>query len=375
MKKMCDCGHLDTKRTLVDGSFLCEECFRKLRNKWYCSSCHEWHHNKFLKKHPINYGSEYSCDCLPMANTYMCNKCNGLFTANYGEKYQGGWYCRCCIAEMNKENENKVNGYYYTPIMRTYYSGHKCVNGIPDDFKGVGIELEVDQGGEVNSSSELAVSMLNKEVYCKHDGSLYNGFEIVTFPHTTDSITDLNWEELFKALICRGYRSHDSNHCGLHMHFSRTMFTREQVIYLIYFFEKNWNDLLKFSRRDSDHADRWASRYLIPTAVSIDSCAKIYDRYNNRGNHSWRYHAVNLQKKGTIEFRLMRGTLNYKTFMATLDFLMTIVRNSANITPENINDNKVWFKGLKLSTMAYMKRRGCFGYTNKNIREDDDLCA
>ena len=60
--------------------------------------------------------------------------------------------------------------------------------------------------------------------------------------------------------------------------------------------------------------NRWASRY------GISNTAK--DTYKNaKDKHCGRYVAVNLENYATIEFRLFRGTLKYKTFIATLQLV------------------------------------------------------
>ena len=40
--------------------------------------------------------------------------------------------------------------------------------------------------------------------------------------------------------------------------------------------------------------------------------------------NSERYYAVNLQNEDTVEFRIFRGTLNYNTFLATLQFVYNL---------------------------------------------------
>ena len=51
------------------------------------------------------------------------------------------------------------------------------------------MELEIDEGGESNYEANLIQQIANCDhdhIYCKHDGSLEDGFEIVTHPMTLD---------------------------------------------------------------------------------------------------------------------------------------------------------------------------------------------
>lgn len=56
--------------------------------------------------------------------------------------------------------------------------------------------------------------------------------------------------------VSLGYRSHQACTCGLHIHISRLAFGRTAaqqeaaIARLLYFVEKHWNELLKFSRPD-----------------------------------------------------------------------------------------------------------------------------
>ena len=64
-----------------------------------------------------------------------------------------------------------------------------------------------------------------------------------------------------------GYYSHNSGTCGLHVHINRAALgesVEEQentIARIVYFFEKFWDKILRFSRRTETQADRWASRY------------------------------------------------------------------------------------------------------------------
>ena len=185
----------------------------------------------------------------------------------------------------------------------------------------------------------------------------------------------MNWENTFKELILNGYMSHDSNHCGLHVHMTRSMFTKEMIIKLIYFYEKYWDELIKFSRRDDNRASRWSGKY---DAMSLSDCEQVYNTMNNRNRHDWRYKAVNLQKPATIEFRLMRGTLNYKSFMACVEFVVKVAENSSKVT--DVDNLSQWLDGLSDNCKEYMGKRKCFGYDTKSQEEQinyggDDLCS
>ncbi|MGN0477377.1 MAG: zinc-binding protein, partial [Ruminococcus sp.] len=112
---------------------------------------------------------------------------------------------------------------------------------------------------------------------------------------------------VMKEAVKRGERSHQTSTCGLHIHVNRNAFgdnksEQEEVISRILFFvEKNWNEIFKFSRRNSYNMNRWSARY------GFEKTGKeILDKAKNSSNG--RYVAVNLSNYHTIEFRLFRGT-------------------------------------------------------------------
>ena len=159
-------------------------------------------------------------------------------------------------------------------------------------------------------------------IYCKHDGSLDEGFEIVTHPMALEfHQKEMPWEAVMREAVTMGYRSHQCGTCGLHVHVSRAAFGsthREQeagIARVLYFFEKHWEELLKFSRRTPRQLERWAARYGLK-----DHPMDILD-HAKKGYGGGRYSCVNLKNSDTIEFRMFRGTLKYNTLLATLQLV------------------------------------------------------
>ena len=103
---------------------------------------------------------------------------------------------------------------------------------------------------------------------------------------------------------------------------------------------------------------QWASTYGWGDLTFAELANAVSDR--DYGSHSDRYHAVNLTNDNTVEFRLMRGTLNYDSFMATIDFLWTTAMNANTMTDDDITNPANFLKGLKPDTIEYIKRRNAF---------------
>jgi len=133
--------------------------------------------------------------------------------------------------------------------------------------------------------------------------------------------SEMPWADILREAVSMGYRSHQSGTCGLHVHVSRDAFgstASEQdaaIARVLYFFEKHWEELLKFSRRTSRQLDQWAARYGYK-----DHPREILD-HAKKGGGRGRYSCVNLQNVETIEFRIFRGTLKLNTLIATLQLV------------------------------------------------------
>ena len=206
-----------------------------------------------------------------------------------------------------------IHDYYYKPEPQFFGEGNRFF----------GVELEIDGAGESNSNAAKIVDAANgpnDHIYCKHDGSLEEGFEIVTHPMTLSyHLNNMPWPAILAKAKALGYGSHQCGTCGLHVHVNRTAFgttqaEQEEVIArILYFFEKHWEELLKFSRRTRRQLQQWADRYGLK-----EHPKEILD--HAKGNCE-RYTCVNLTNYHTIEFRMFRGTLKLNTLLATLQLI------------------------------------------------------
>lgn len=194
----------------------------------------------------------------------------------------------CDMCSRHYQSAQVIHDYYYKPEFTFYGDGNRYFR----------VELEIDGAGESNPSARKILEIANAEgqrLYCKHDGSLDDGFELVTHPMTLAyHLKEMPWEKILNKAKSMGYTSHQARTCGLHVHVNRTAFVKteaeqdEYVACIMYFFEKNREELL-------ENAKKWY-----------------------RGK---RYTCVNLCNTHTIEFRIFRGTLKLNTLIATLQLI------------------------------------------------------
>jgi hypothetical protein len=329
-------------------------------NVFFCNYCNEYHSLKHTTKNVLD-DDNVVCDMAMSRAVTECRVCHKKFLRIF-DPYRH--LCRDCHNELEKYS---IKRYHDTPMLK-FYDENGETNSCYGEYYGV--ELEVDKGGESNDVSKDVIKLLQERVYTMHDGSLRNGFEIITHPHTENALLNLNWQETFKWLVHKGYRSHDVNTCGLHLHINRRIFnSHESVAKMIYFYENNFDEILKVSRRNRDQACRWAGRYG-RGYVSYDEALDIIDDYDRNNCHDDRYKCVNLQKNNTVEIRIMKGTLNYNSFMACLDFMITVAKNSNKV--RDLNSWDEWLDGISDNTKEYLSTRKAFGYPpQEQVIEDD----
>lgn len=290
-----------------DGELLCPACLSS--QTVYCSCCDRriWTDD--------NVGTDAQPLCQDCFDDHFerCTTCNALIRR--GDTYYRGDtpYCAECYQSVGCGDE--IMSYYFKPTPIFYGEGKRFF----------GVELEIDGAGEDNDNAAEILHIANVErplVYCKHDGSLDDGFEIVTHPMTLDfHLHNMPWEQIVEEAKKLGYTSHQAGTCGLHVHVNRNAFGETEVqqdaviARILYFVEKNWEELLKFSRRTQSQLDQWAARYGYK-----DQPKELLD-HAKKSAHAGRYTSVNLTNKNTIEFRIFRGTLKHNTLIATLQLL------------------------------------------------------
>ena len=323
-----ECGerHWESESHWVEDEMICYYCY--VNETFCCEEC-----NATLLRRSDAGDSRFSLceDCRD--NYYVsCEDCDCLIREDNAWYQNGNPFCRECYDE--KREPDYIHSYNYKPEPK--------FRGFTENYRYFGVELEIALGGEDEENAEEFLQILNGDTssevnaYIKHDSSLENGMEIVSQPATLNyHKTMINWEEFMKRAIHRGYRSHKSDCCGLHVHVSRDTFgddsdiQNQNIAKLIYFVEKFWAEMFRFSRRTEYTIQRWASRYGYEKTAE-----EVYEKARNYGD---RYKNINLCNRSTIEFRFFRGTLKYNTFIATLQLVNEICNVAITLSQKDID--------------------------------------
>jgi hypothetical protein len=166
----------------------------------------------------------------------------------------------------------------------------------------IGSELEIELPHTANATAVLTAIDPHSQglLYYKRDGSLSNGFEIVTLPFTEAWYRDKGID-IFNA-VCNqlrdlNCRSHTPGTCGFHIHLSKAAFTNFHLYKFTRFWLSDARAVEIISQRQRNTLDRWAK------LTSPETPARIA---RNKRTSIDRYSAVNVTAN-TVELRAFRG--------------------------------------------------------------------
>ena len=218
-------------------------------------------------------------------------------------------------------------------VERKYYGRNDDLSCDPATlYYGWEAEIERPDGDAEEAAAIIRGSFADRLAGIEHDGSLLNGFEVISNPATLAyHMRKYGIADILGLAAEMGCSSHDSGRCGLHVHVSRSALgknddARDRVIAMIICLVDRWftNDrtspLARFARRTPGHY----CMSLDAGITSDDSRARMIEKA--KATVTTRYRAINLTNAATVEFRLFRGTLKATTFAATLQFVDALVR-------------------------------------------------
>ena len=120
--------------------------------------------------------------------------------------------------------------------------------------------------------------------------------------------------------------------CGHAVHTDNCWYPLDNAVArVLYFVERHWAELLRFSRRTQRQLDQWAARY-----GYRDRPGEMLEHVKK--GSGGRYTCVNPTNCDTIEFRMFRGTLKLNTFIATLQMVNHICDAAIFLSDDELHD-------------------------------------
>lgn len=290
------------------------------------------------------------CRSCYFTNYFTCDTCGNIC---HNDDYGDDDDCENCTCRTTRGH---IHDYGRSERLTFRNKGEASAIPNPKTLY-MGVELEIECSDRPGDSEIIYQHSLEERLFWQcYDGSLSDGIEIITHPSTLDvhQSTLFPYEAMFAALLKNGARSHNAGSCGIHVHLSRSYFTKAHLTRFVHFINHQEEFLKVIARRGSG---TWAG--YSPKKM------KLLDRRDLAGRY--RYEAVNLTNAKTVELRIFKGTLKHETFMACLEIthalaLFTKYHSVMQLNPDPkglalflswINERRTTFPHLHLKLQAF----------------------
>jgi hypothetical protein len=339
---------------------VCESC----RDNYYieCTGCGDHFDSDHIY---MSDSSDSYCESCSEDMTY-CDDCGEVISceSSYYDENDSTYCEYCYYHNEHDENGRDIHDYGYKPEPVFYGLSHSHSTA---GILLMGSEVEIDCGRDRDDCAADIVAC-GEEIYLKDDGSLSgSGLEIVSHPCTLEyHRARLDWARIMGAARDHGYRSHNTETCGIHVHVNRDYFGDHEnlqdfgIAKVLLLVDRFWAPLVTFSRRRDAQLKHWAPQVELDIESS-DGPDIIVDKTKATA-YRGRYQAVNLTNEHTIEFRIFRGTLNLQTFTAILELVDTLCRFARDHTLQDVQSTS-WARFRTACTAAAL----CDYLTSKNL--------
>lgn len=241
---------------------------------------------------------------------------------------------------ISSKTKTYIHQFNYIPK----YIKHFMPGESEDTTLLLGAEIEVGGNNNIssdnykNSTVKKCIQIMNGSdsdeenlIYSTHDSTVQIEFD--TMPCSLEFHKNkMNYREMFEYLDKEGYKGHDCETAGLHIHANRSYLGKSRISQelviskILYILEKFNDEICVIARRDNDYSEFAGEKQ------NEDSIVELYGKYKDKGKRA----ALNLQHKDTIEFRMFKSTLKYETFILTLEFVKDIIDYAKSVDIEEI---------------------------------------
>lgn len=311
--------------------------------------------------------------CWEHADLRFCDRCEdlGLLEDCGGSMYceycrdSYGWYwCEGCeeyrlnhcdCEEGEQETSRLIHDYGYKPapifhpsrpdvlfigsgefadqVALQYLDGRRVDKSSRLQF---GIELETEsRSGSTSEGAELFCSRIDEdEAYLKYDGSLADGFEIVSHPRTL-----AEWQkwgafgDVLADLARSGFRAWETETAGLHVNIDRSAFTAAHLWRFVSLISKNPREVKNFAGRQSHYA-------------RFDGGLNSHPILQKMHGYGWHSDAVNLGHSLRVEVRVFRPSLRFGTVLGAIEFCHAAYEYTRSLSVADIYAGAITWEGL-----------------------------
>lgn len=274
-----------------------------------------------------------NCGCEPCQDCESCG-CDGPC------RWCGSCSCATDDEDCPSSPYNRpfrIHGYSYRPNpLRFHGSGPLFL----------GMELELEAGRNINNTLAVVRDSFGDLVYCKEDGSIHNGYEMVTHPMDWAYAAEhFPWHGLAELKAAGASTVEERN--GIHVHLSRAGFDgAPHVFSWMKFLHRNRSRVIDIARRDSGQWASWDTetrklqKFIAKPELAVNRYAWPRDRHGRQQPvylPTGRYQAINCQNAATFELRVFASSLDQDEVAAALALSSSTVEYTRTLT-----SNEIW---------------------------------
>ena len=273
----------------------CADCVAY--HSFFCESCEENYSSRNVLSHDVS---------SRITDEIWCSDCVD----------EGAGWCEECDHYENIDNmcdpeeEVELFNYNHKPRVR-----HILAEGEDSSVRTYGIELEMEptrNQGERKFLVNAVEAAFGSDFYCKHDGSLTNGVEMVSHPHSLKQWYNLSDElqTVLRESADQGMRAWTQSQCGLHIHVGWNHFTKSHAMRFTLLFARNEEQWVKAANRRSNYANFGAIQGGVAMKVKNPGWAGHFDAVNLGGNGG-----------KTIEVRIWRPSMAVGRILGSIELI------------------------------------------------------
>ena len=390
-----DMEYLNSEEEMMKEHHLCESCFEEMFA--YCDICNEYEKVENIENMYDVRGEEWTrvCgSCSSIIQSFYCEYHDRVeydvregyrYVEDYGKICEEAWECgnfgwcdgcecyyHCDDMEWDDDAEEMYcvgcyESFCGNRVIQRYhnhsddYKFNKCATSKEREEGGkkcyYGMEIEIENmsnywSGETKEEVARQIDEVTDDFVFENDGSLNDGFEIISYPFTKGYMNeklDKQIDKMFKTIHKNNFGIKDT--CGLHFHISKM--TELQMYNLICVIEYYKEEILLISKREESKLNRWARFVTEDMSKEELNKTKIVDRVEKHN----KYRAVNICPRNTIELRFFNGTMYYPELMARFEMISNINEWCMNnVLNEDLSNIPSFYELLTYDTDKYVTR-------------------
>lgn len=349
--------HMLRRNTMLCGS--CRE------DSYTCDNCSDFVHCDNV--YHLDYGDYSFCESCYYESTEQCDYCDQRWHVDDEPQCS-------CESGMIQSYSTKFSPLFFHTVGDDGGLVLRTGRQIPERERNdifMGLEFEMENISHRRRTNDIAdlfrPAYESNQLMLKHDGSISDGFELVSQPHSLDAFMQHFPWHLIQEAQSQGMRGWDVGHreIGIHIHVNRGAFyTRHDhrrnnasphLLGFMTFIYKNVPSIKRIAGRNVQYG-HMSEAYL----------DEAYDICRHGRMQSRRTLGINVQNNDTVELRMFRSTMRVDRVKAYLQFVEAAVRYTQTDRVSKMRDR---FNFRQFATWCSFQER--YNELNKLIDEVD----